>query len=111
MTSPRTMTRHTLNALKGWPRANAVDFEAAIDPDETQPVYSGTCVSQDPTTGLLVRGVSSDSPMPMFLFPDSDDNDIVNDGGDPASDVGAWVAVLPAGIAVALVAIGAYELV
>ena len=37
--------------------------------------------------------------------------DVVNEGGDPATEAGVWVAISPTGQAMSLVAIGAYELV
>lgn len=49
--------------------------------------------------------------MPMFMFNASDDPDVSNDGGDPSTVKGAFIAISPTGQAMALVAVGAYELV
>ena len=112
MATPRQMTSRTLNALKGWPQMNAVDFHTEFDSSVSAnlPVNSGTVVSLN-AAGKYVLGVGNNAVMPMFLFANSDDPDIVNDGGDPSTDVGAWVGITPTGQAMALVAVGAYELV
>jgi len=47
----------------------------------------------------------------MFLFSNSDDPDVANDGGDASTDAGVFVPISPTGQAMALVAVGAYELV
>jgi hypothetical protein len=49
--------------------------------------------------------------MPLFMFNGSDDPDVKNEGGDPATEKGVWVPINPTGQAMALVAVGAYELV
>ncbi len=190
MASPRQMTAHTLEALKGWPSPHAVDIAAALSVNATNnglPVYAGRVVHLVATTStpqagfpgsntslngmwggwqgpqwpmpqfeLGVRGgpslstasdyaganapvytvatangvssvasvtVTAGAPntnyvaggagqcdMPIFLFQNSDDPDVSNPGGNPATDPGAWVAVSPTGKMMGLVAAGAYEL-
>jgi hypothetical protein len=124
MAVPRQMTAHSLDAKKGWPSPHAVDFDAtfkasASDTDNglhtDKPAFAGSLVSLD-ASGNFVFGVA-DAAMPMWLFQNSDDPDVTNDGGtllaDPATTdgtYGAWAAVAPTGKLMALVAVGAYEL-
>lgn len=111
MTAPRRMTANTLDALKGWPRPHAVDFRANFaDSVTVDPVLAGHCVSLD-SDGNFVLGCGNSNVMPMFLFHDSDDPDVQNDGGDPATEAGVWIGVTPSGKHLGLVAIGAYELI
>jgi hypothetical protein len=49
--------------------------------------------------------------MPLFMFNGSNDQDVVNDGGDPATEKGVWIGISPTGQAMSLVSVGAYELV
>lgn len=111
MTAPRQMTANSLNALKGWPQMNAVDYHAAFSSSVTNlPVLAGSVVSLN-SSGDFIRGVGNTAVMPMFLFNNSDDPDVANDGGDATADKGVWVPISPSGHALALVAVGAYELV
>jgi len=113
MAAPRQMTANTLNALKGWPQMNAVDYHAAFDPGINEaylPVLAGSVVSLN-SSGQYALGVGNNAVMPMFLFNNSDDPDVQNYGGDAASTPGVWVPIAPVGQAMALVATGAYELV
>ena len=113
MAAPRQMTANTLNALKGWPQPAAVDFEAEFDsgiPDANLPVFAGSVVHLN-ASGNYELGVGTDSVMPLFTFNNSDDPDVVNEGGDASTDVGVFVPITPTGAAMALVAVGAYELV
>lgn len=113
MPAPRQMTANTLNALKGWPQMNAVDYHAAFDsaiPSGDLPVLAGSVVSLNPS-GNFILGVGTSAVMPMFLFNNSDDPDVVNDGGDASTTPGVWIPISPTGQAMALVAVGAYELV
>lgn len=113
MGAPRQMTAKTLNALKGWPQQAAVDFNTEFDPgipSADLPVLPGTVVHLN-SAGRYVLGVGQAAVMPMFLFNASDDPDVANEGGDPATEKGVWVAINPTGQAMALVAVGAYELV
>jgi len=113
MAAPRQMTANSLNALKGWPQMNAVDYHAAFDssiPSVDLPVLAGSVVSLN-SSGNYILGVGNSAVMPLFLFNNSDDPDVVNDGGDASTTAGVWVPVTPTGQALALVAVGAYELV
>ena len=111
MAAPRSMTANTLNALKGWPQPAAVDFNTEFADDLAgTTVLAGTVVRLN-SAGKYALGVGSLSVMPLFLFHNSDDPDVVNEGGDPATEAGVWIAISPTGQATALVAVGAYELV
>ncbi len=113
MAAPRQMTANTLNALKGWPQMNAVDYHAAFDssvPAGDLPVLAGAVVSLN-SSGNYILGVGTSKVMPMFLFNNSDDPDVSNDGGDASTTRGVWIPISPTGQAMALVATGAYELV
>ncbi len=111
-TSPVQMTAKTLNAFKGWPSMSAVDFVGQLHDDLANTrVYPGTVVHIDPASDKFKLGIGDNTYMPMFLFNGSDDADVQNYGGDPAADQDAWVPSIPAGDMMALVAIGAYELV
>ena len=81
MAAPRQMTANSLNALKGWPQMNAVDYHAAIDSTVTTPVLAGSVVHVN-SSGNFVPGVGNLNVMPMFIFNSSDDPDVSNDGGD-----------------------------
>lgn len=105
----RRMTDHTLDGIKGWPNPHAVDFVTKISANVTfSPVYSGRVVHLN-ASGQYEMGFSG-FQMALFLFPNSDDPDVLNYGGDPTSDPSVWVPIIPAGDCVALVANGAYEL-
>jgi len=113
MVAPRQMTANTLNALKGWPQMNAVDFHTEFDsaiPSGDLPVLAGSVLSLN-SSGNYILGVGTTSVMPMFSFNNSDDPDVANDGGDASTDAGVFIPISPTGQALALVAIGAYELV
>jgi len=112
MAAPRQMTAHTLDALKGWPAPHALDFAAELSesiPGANLPVLSGTVVRLN-ASGKFELGVGTSSVMPLFLFSNSDDPDVENDGGDASTDKGVFVPITPSGKAMALVATGAYEL-
>ena len=108
------MTEHSLNALKGWPSPHAIDYSAAFHGLGTDGLvdgyvaFSGSLVSLN-ASGNLVYGVAAGA-MPMFLFQNSDDPDVANDGGDALVTSGAWTAVAPTGKMMALPACGSYEL-
>ena len=110
MAAPRQMTANSLNALKGWPQMNAVDYHAAFDSSVSTPVLAGSVVSLN-SSGNFVKGVGNNAVMPMFLFNNSDDPDVSNDGGDASTTPGVFIPISPTGQALALVAVGAYELV
>lgn len=109
MAAPRQMTAFTLNALKGWPQPAAVDFHTEFDASITTLVPPGSVVHIN-VDGFYALGVGTLSVMPLFMFNGSDDPDVVNDGGDPATTKGVFVGINPTGQAMALVAVGAYEL-
>jgi len=113
--SATLMTAQTLNAIKGWPQPSAVDFVAPFDATvgvtPTNVVPPGTVVHLN-NSGNYVLGVGNLAVMPLFTFQGSNDPDVVNAyGGDPSADVGSSVPITPSGAVMALVAIGAYELV
>lgn len=110
MSAPRQMTTTTLNALKGWPQPAAVDFHTEFDPSIVTEVLPGSVVHLN-SDGKYALGVGTLSVMPLFMFNGSTDPDVVNEGGDPATEKGAWIPINPTGQAMALVAVGAYELV
>jgi hypothetical protein len=112
MAAPRQMTANTLNALKGWPSQSAVDFHSKFDATilaANEPILAGSvvCLGAD---GEFELGIDAADRMPLFLFNNSDDPDVENDGGDASTLSGVWVPVAPTGQAMALVAVGAYEL-
>lgn len=113
MPIPRQMTAHTLEAPKGWPSPHAVDFTAKISANVTiDPVFAGRVVHVN-SVGEFEMGlpnVSKAAHMAIFLWQNSDDPDVDNPGGDPATVKGVWVAVAPTGKITGLVAAGAYEL-
>jgi hypothetical protein len=110
MAAPRQMTAYTLNALKGWPQPAAVDYHTEFSEDVAVEVLPGSVVHLD-SDGKYALGVGTDAVMPLFMFNGSNDPDVQNEGGDPATEKGVWVAINPTGQAMALVAVGAYELV
>jgi len=111
------MTDHTLEGVKGWPNPHAIDCEAKIsaatitavtDPSAGR-VVSGRCVSLNGSDEFQL-GLFANTSMPMFIFPNSDDPDVSLAYGAPATAAGGWVPIAPTGVAMALVAVGAYEL-
>jgi hypothetical protein len=104
---------HTLNPLKGWPSPHALDFSASFNTTQLAAIsgnvaFSGRVVHLD-DNGAYKFGVAN-RQMALFLFNNSDDPDVSNDGGNPASDATAWVPIKPSGKMMALPATGAYEL-
>jgi hypothetical protein len=107
------MTAHTLEAIKGWPSPHAVDFAAKLSAEVTiDPVFAGRVVhlNEDGEYEMGLPDVSRAGHMPIFLFQNSDDPDVSNPGGDPATEAGVWIAVSPTGKIMGLVAAGSYEL-
>jgi hypothetical protein len=94
MAAPRQMTANTLNALKGWPQPAAVDFHTEFSDAITTEVLPGSVVHLD-SDGKYALGVGTDKVMPLFMFNGSNDPDVVNEGGDPATEKGVWVADQP----------------
>lgn len=110
MASPRQMTAKTLNALKGWPQPAAVDFHTEFADSLAEiEVLPGSVVHLD-DDGRYLLGVGTEPVMPLFMFNGSEDPDVKNNGGDPATEKGVWIAINPTGQAMSLVAVGAYEL-
>jgi len=114
MAAPTQMFVHTLNPLKGWPSQTALDIGGKLHSAVTiDPLFAGRCVhvaSLDPPTvtgGLNTprykTGVTG-TKMGIFLFQNSNDPDVTNDGGTD------WYAIVPTGVILGLVATGAYEL-
>lgn len=102
MPNPAQMFDHTLDALKGWPAPNALDFVAKLSTNVTlTPVPAGRCVHN--TASGFEMGVIL-TQMPIFLLNGSTDADVANAGGD------LWTAIAPAGFLSGLVATGGYEL-
>lgn len=110
MSAPIQMTAQTLNALKGWPQLNAVDFVAPLDATITERIPPGSVVHLSSTLTFL-PGVGNSVVMPMFTFFASDAQEVANPGGDPTADKEVWIPGTPSGGMLALVAIGSYELV
>jgi hypothetical protein len=107
------MTANTLNALKGWPTQSAVDFAAPFAsniPSGERPIKAGSVVSLN-SSGQFEVGIGTNKRMPMFLFASSTDPDIGFDTAPAANTKNAYVPMTPSGAAMALVAVGAYELV
>lgn len=109
----RHMTANTLNALKGWPTTAPLDFTAPLDPTTPageQPVLAGSVMHL--TSSYKAKpGVGNAKVMPLFTFNSSDDWDVVNDGGDPATDPDSFVGGTPSGGMLLFPASGAYEFV
>ena len=117
MTAPRQMTAHTLDAPKGWPSPHAVDTRGKLSANvEIDPFFAGRCAhfnsAGEYETGVPAGGVGV-GHMAIFLFQNSDDPDVANDGGITGSasdEPGGWMAVAPTGVIMGLVAAGAFEL-
>jgi hypothetical protein len=113
MPVPRQMTAHTLEAPKGWPSPHAVDYAAKFDATELGTItggiaFAGRCVHVA-SDGEYEFGVTA-RQMPIWLFQNSDDPDVQNEGGSTANDPHVWVGTSPTGYIMGLVAAGAYEL-
>ncbi len=110
--SPRRTAMHTLDALKNW-RINekCLDYRGKISGDwpADLPVYEGMVVHQN-ADGEFEPGVGNADVMPLFLRHNDYDSDVNNYGGDPATEVDAFVPIGPTGIVNTLVATGGYEL-
>lgn len=114
MPGPPQMTAQTLNALKGWPQMSAVDFHTEFDAScfgILSRVPAGSVVHLN-SSGKYELGVGNLKVMPLFTFHASDALDVQPpQGGDPSTDKGVFVGMSPTGQAMALPAVGAYELV
>jgi hypothetical protein len=123
------MFDHALDALKGFIEEYALDFKGRLHGDVTVVVPAGSVVYvydwealgsiTNPAApmdklGLFKTGTPKQSGNPVmgiFLWQNSDDFDVANDGGNPATDA-RWYGVLPArrGVLNGLVASGPFEL-
>lgn len=96
------MFDHSLDALKGWPAPNALDFVAKLAASVTiDPFPAGRCVHYTADgfkTGVILL------EMPIFTLQGSADFDVANPGGNN------WTAIAPVGYISGLVATGGYEL-
>ena len=115
----RQMTDHILEIIKG-PNpmlGPIVDYQAKFNATQVSTItggviFAGRCVSLS-ASGEFVLGVGATNAalsVPMFLRSNSDDYDVKNDGGNLASDYGAWSPGMPTGKAQAVVAMFAGEL-
>ena len=95
--SPAQMFDFELNQKKGWPSPYAVDYSAAYATGVTG-AAAGSVISLD-SSGNLVRGLSEDGAMAIFLLQNQSDYDVRSDVGNISGGVGSG-----------LVACGAYEL-
>lgn len=104
----RRMVDHTLDVLRGH-HSRCVQFVAEFDPGITSVVFAGSVVRIN-NSGRYMLGVGNQRVMPMFLYGNSDDEDVANFGGNPASEKNVWVPAGPTGMAMAFVGNGGYEL-
>lgn len=95
--TPGQMFDFELNQKKGWPSPYAVDYSAPYA-DGVSGAAAGSVVSLD-ASGSLVRGLSEDGAMAIFLLQNQSDFDVRSDVGNISGGVGSG-----------LVACGAYEL-
>jgi len=129
MPTPRQMFDHALDALKGFIEEYALDFKGRLHSSVTVVVPAGSVVHvvdwdslgsitnpADPMdrVGLFKTGTPKQGGNPVmgiFLWQNSDDFDVANDGGDPNVNP-RWYGVLPAqrGTLNGLVASGPFEL-
>ena len=111
---PRRMTDHQLNPLRGWFEAHALIFKAKLSANvsgDALPVYAGR-VAHVNASGEYELGLPAtigSCKMPVFLFQNSDDPDVKNDGGDPETEADVWVGATPTGTIMGLVATGGFE--
>ncbi len=94
---PGQMFDFELNQKKGWPSPYAVDYSAEYA-DGVTGAKAGSVVSLD-ANGKLVRGLSDDGAMALFLLQNQSDFDVQSDVGNISGGVGSG-----------LVACGAFEL-
>lgn len=105
----RIKTHHTMDVIKGNRPPNDLDKALEFDPVEVALIEGGIIFE-----GRIVHindqnrwslGVG-DTHLPWVLFNNSDDLDVVNDGGDPATEPDAWKASSPSGEMKAICVIG-----
>jgi len=124
------MYTHALDPLKGWFQLSALDKSAPFDPSITgngvtvnpgRVVFCNDagnftadryCSNGSATATAYPGGLLSytGTAMPMFLWAGTSDADVFNDGYNTAGTAANWIPVMPAGVSMALVATGGYEL-
>jgi hypothetical protein len=109
----RIATQHTLEIIKGNRAPNMFDFQAIADATQLGLIqggifFSGRCVHLNPS-GSWELGVEK-GQLPFFLLNNSDDLDVANDGGNPATEADAWSPGTPSGKMNAVCALGGFEL-
>jgi hypothetical protein len=105
MATPRQMTDHTLDAVKGWMPGNmgSIDCSGKLSASVTiDPVYAGRVVHKNDANEFEMGVVGTQ--MAIFLLQNSDDSDVSNAGGN------LWQSISSRGTMSGLVAIGGYEL-
>jgi len=117
----RIATQHTLEIIKGNRAPNMFDFQANADPTQLGLIqggifFSGRCVHlNDNGAWELGSGVAH---LPFFLLNNSDDLDVMNDGGvvvdsgkgPVLTEPDAWSPGTPSGKMNAVCALGGFEL-
>jgi hypothetical protein len=81
MATPKQMFTNKLNALKGWPSANAIDKSAKVTDGELG-ILSGRVVHIDPVTEAFKLGMGTANAMPMFANVSQDDFDAIGGLGE-----------------------------
>lgn len=129
------MSTHTLDGLKAWPKADALDIDGTLSSSINlnsvgATVYSGCCVHVDSVASSgLGTGTTNNVPipvfkmgaktgqMPIFLWVGSDGYDVSNPGVPAGVALGGtttyppdWIPIRPTGKVMGLVATGGYEL-
>lgn len=114
--APYQMQAHTLDCVKGaWPGEHALEYRARISEAAKaliDPIPPGR-VGYLNSDGEFALGLGTAAVMPLFIWPRSNDPDVENYGGDPASEKFTFVSVMPhpdGNEALFLVGSGAYEL-
>ena len=106
-----------LDAMKGWPRDSAVDILTRFSSDALANGRSGMVAHVDPDSGEYTLGVGALFRMPIMLWSDPADKDVVGSPGStpaagPTATTDVIVPVVPGtGAAQGLVCNGAYEFV
>jgi len=105
----RIKTHHTADVIKGNRAPNDLDKQLEFDPVELSLITGGVIFEgrivhiNDQNRWALGVG---DQHLPWVLMNNSDDLDVVNDGGDPTTEADAWKASTPSGEAKAVCVIG-----
>ena len=105
------MYERILNPVKGWFAMSALDKARPLN---AVTVAAGTEVPPGRVVHIDANGEfalgGSGTQMPLYLFKGSHETDVRNDGVSSATGTTHWVAIMPAGAMIALVATGGYEL-